>query len=141
MLRTAVFKILPVLVVIFSFPVLALAQTSTDPSLAYANRKNRVPQLSDKDRKYFDKQYQTKCSRCHGKEGNGKGNKSGDGPRAADFTDAKFMGTLTDGQVFYQIEKGGEENSAMPAFGPGSSHGWSEEKIWKMVRYIRLFAR
>jgi hypothetical protein len=35
---------------------------------------------------------------------------------------------------------GGGDRSAMPAVGPGSDAGWPEERIWKMVRYVRRFA-
>jgi hypothetical protein len=29
----------------------------------------------------------------------------------------------------------------MPAFGPTSDAGWSEEKIWYMVEFVRRFSR
>ena len=35
---------------------------------------------------------------------------------------------------------GGGERCAMPAYGPESDHGWNEEKIWSMVRFVRRFA-
>jgi hypothetical protein len=50
------------------------------------------------------------------------------------------MKTRSDGQLFYQILMGGGDRSAMPAMGPGSDAGWPEERIWKMVRYVRRFA-
>jgi len=50
------------------------------------------------------------------------------------------MNTRTDGELFYQILVGGGDRSAMPDFGPSSDAGWPEERIWKMVRYLRLFA-
>ncbi len=51
------------------------------------------------------------------------------------------MATRTDGQLFYQILMGGGQRSAMPAFGPESDVGWSEEKIWLMVLYVRKFSQ
>jgi len=51
------------------------------------------------------------------------------------------MASRTDGQFFYQILMGGGERCAMPAFGPDSAQGWSEEKIWHMVAFVRRFAR
>jgi hypothetical protein len=47
----------------------------------------------------------------------------------------------TDGQLFYQILMGGGERCAMPAFGPESAHAWNDEKIWRMVAFVRLFAQ
>jgi hypothetical protein len=57
----------------------------------------------------------------------------------ANFTDAAYMKTRTDGQLFYQIFMGGGDRCAMPAFGPESDHAWTEEKIWHMVAFVRRF--
>ncbi|MBC8258774.1 MAG: cytochrome c [SAR324 cluster bacterium] len=109
--------------------------------LEYRNLKNPLV-LTQKRRTYIAKQYQTKCARCHGENGEG-GVKSLEALEVApaNFTDVTFMNNRTDGQLYYQIEQGGEERSAMPAFGPDSDHGWSEKKIWEMVAYIRRLAR
>jgi len=90
--------------------------------------------------KYFAKQFLTKCARCHGEQGDGRTEAEAEVDvevRPADLTNTDFMKSRTDGELFYQIEKGGEERSAMPAFGEDSDHGWSEQKIWGMVAYIR----
>jgi hypothetical protein len=57
-----------------------------------------------------------------------------------DFTDAAFMATRSDGQLFYQILMGGGGRSAMPGYGPESDVAWSEDKIWHMVLFVRRFA-
>ncbi len=59
----------------------------------------------------------------------------------ANFTDSAYLSSRTDGQLFYQILMGGGERCAMPAYGPESSHGWTEEKVWRMVAFVRRFAQ
>ena len=105
-----------------------------------ARRENPVTLAPDKVR-YYAKQYRAKCSRCHGAKGDGGGEEaSKQEVPPADFTDVAYMKTRSDGQLFYQILMGGGERCAMPAFGPESDHGWSEEKIWHMVAFVRRFA-
>jgi mono/diheme cytochrome c family protein len=107
-----------------------------------ARRKSPVT-LEETELRYYKRQFKGKCARCHGRDGDGKGGEPPAPPLVApaDFTDAHYMATRTDGQLFYQILNGGGERCAMPAFGPESDHAWNEEKIWHMVAYVRLFAR
>jgi mono/diheme cytochrome c family protein len=105
-----------------------------------AQRENPVT-LPDSKLRYYTRQYRAKCARCHGAEGDGGGDEAQDQavpPR--DFTDPAYMKSRTDGELFYQIYAGGGDRCAMPAYGPESDHGWSEEKIWYMVAFIRRFA-
>ena len=105
-----------------------------------ARLENPVTLPPDKVR-YYAKQFRTKCARCHGAKGDGGGEEaSKQEVPPADLTDAAYMKTRSDGQLFYQIRMGGGERCAMPAFGPDSDHGWSEEKIWYMVGFVRRFA-
>lgn len=107
----------------------------------FAALKNPVA-LDEKDVAYYAKQYAKQCARCHGIKGDGGGEEAkGQKFPPADFTDRRFMAHCTDGQLFYQIMQGGEERSAMPAFGPESDMGWPEEKVWSMVAFIRRFAQ
>jgi len=106
-------------------------------------RKNPVT-LEEGDVRYYERQFKGKCARCHGIDGTGSGADaaaSGGLVRPANFTDAKYMATRTDGQLFYQILMGGGERCAMPAFGPESDHAWTEDKIWHMVAFVRRFAK
>ena len=107
-----------------------------------AARKNPSAELSARDVRYFTRQFKGKCARCHGIDGSGGGEEAGeqDVP-PTDFTDTARMAKRSDGQLFYQILMGGGERCAMPAFGPESSHGWNEEKIWRMVSFVRRFAQ
>jgi mono/diheme cytochrome c family protein len=105
-----------------------------------AARENPVT-LSDDEVRYYARQFRAKCARCHGAQGDGGGDEAAAQevpPR--DFTDSAYMRTRSDGQLFYQLYAGGGERCAMPAYGPGSDHAWSEDKIWHMVAFVRRFA-
>ena len=97
--------------------------------------------LGDDQIRYYTRHFKAKCARCHGLDG------KGGGPEAAeqalpprDLTDAAYMNTRSDGQLFYQILMGGSEESTMPGFGPDSAQGWNEERIWYMVAFVRRFS-
>lgn len=121
-------------------PLLA-AGCETVPE-SYRNLKNPVSELTKRQVRYWSKQYRAKCARCHGENGDGGGEEAAQQKvPPAIFTDKDFMTQCSDGQLFYQINFGGEEKSAMPGFGPESSQGWSEQKIWQMAAFIRRFAR
>ncbi len=117
-------------------------QGREDVPREYIEMRNPVPELSESRVKYFKKQLKTKCGRCHGADGTG-GMPESEGqeypPR--DFTDAEYMQTRSDGQLFYQILVGGGERCAMPAYGPESDHAWTEKKIWEMVTFLRGLAK
>jgi mono/diheme cytochrome c family protein len=104
--------------------------------------KNPVA-LEESEIRYYQRQFKGKCSRCHGIDGTGSGvdaTSTEEFVRPANFTDAKYMASRTDGQLFYQIVMGGGERCAMPAFGPESDYAWNEDKIWHMVAFIRRFS-
>lgn len=120
-------------------PWAASARDDVPPEIAA--RKNPITELSDRDVRYMARQFKGKCARCHGLDGSGGDADARDQPALpADLTDADTMGERTDGQLFYQLLMGGGDRCAMPAFGPESDHGWSEEKIWRMVAYVRRLA-
>jgi mono/diheme cytochrome c family protein len=119
----------------------ACATARDDVPDEIAGQGNPVEELTPREVRYYAKQYRTKCARCHGADGRGGGEdaKKQEVP-PADLTDATYMGSRSDGQLFFQILVGGGDACAMPAFGPTSDHGWSEEKIWHMVAFVRRFA-
>jgi len=119
----------------------AAAERCDDVPAAFAGLKNPVV-LTAKDIAYYTKQFAKQCARCHGEKGDGGGDEAKDQKYPPpDFTDRQFMRNCSDGQLFYQIIRGGEERSAMPAFGPESDAGWPEQKVWSMVAFIRRFAQ
>jgi mono/diheme cytochrome c family protein len=121
------------------FPSFATARDDVPEEIA--SQTNHVTNLTPRDIRYYEKQFKAKCARCHGLDGSGGGeDSSAQAVPPADFTDAGYMSTRSDGQLFYQILMGGGEQCAMPAFGPGSDHGWGENKIWYMVAFVRRFS-
>jgi mono/diheme cytochrome c family protein len=77
--------------------------------------------------------YRDKCSSCHGLSGRGDGH---DGslydPKPTDFTDARHMSAVTDGELFYKLTEG---RKPMPSF----KKRLSDEQRWRMVLLIRAF--
>jgi mono/diheme cytochrome c family protein len=107
-----------------------------------ARARNPVTKLTPRDVRYYKKQFKTKCSRCHGIDGKGGGEEAAEQEvPPADLTDASYMKTRTEGQLYYQILMGGGDRCAMPAFGPESDHGWSDNKVWYMVTFVRRFSQ
>lgn len=124
-----------------SLPVVAAAGGREDVPPEIAARENPVADLPPARVSYYAKQFKAHCARCHGIAGDGAGAEAAaQALPPANFTDAAYLGTRSDGQLFYQILVGGKPRSAMPAYGPGSATGWSEDKIWGMVAYVRRFA-
>ena len=121
--------------------VACAASARDDVPAEIAARENPAVLEADQVR-FYKRHFKAKCARCHGLDG------KGGGPEAAeqelpprDLTDAAYMRTRSDGQLFYQILMGGGDRCAMPAFGPESDYAWTEDKIWHLVAYVRLFAK
>jgi len=78
--------------------------------------------------------YLDKCAHCHGDIGKGDGRDAARyDPAPADFTDAKRMSAVTDGELFYKISEG---KKPMPVF----KTKLSEDQRWELVLLIRSFA-
>lgn len=79
--------------------------------------------------------YRQHCQSCHGANGDGKGEKAQELSVApGDFTDAKKMGSVRDGELYWQITAG---DRPMPAF----RDKIGEEGRWQLVDYIRTFGK
>lgn len=95
---------------------------------------NPVP-ATEENLKAGLKIYNEHCVQCHGDKGDGKGQKSAQLSVApGDFTDAKKMRAVTDGERFWQITKG---RNPMPGY---------EDKLnptqrWQAIDYLRQFAQ
>lgn len=123
----------------FLYPISALA---CDPVPAEYQRLKNPYGPKDIRVSYWKRQFSGKCARCHGESGEGTGEEAGSQKEdPANLADKAFMASCSDGQLFYQITFGGEEKSAMPAFGPESAAGWSEERVWKMATFIRRLSQ
>ncbi len=78
--------------------------------------------------------YGQHCENCHGEKGDGKGQKAAELSTApTDFTDARKMSDVTDGEFFWQITKG---RQPMPAF----EDKLTPDQRWESVDFIRTFA-
>jgi mono/diheme cytochrome c family protein len=77
--------------------------------------------------------YLDKCANCHGDSGKGDGRDAARyDPQPADFTNAKRMSGVTDGELFYKISGG---KKPMPVF----KTKLSEYDRWQLVLLIRSF--
>jgi mono/diheme cytochrome c family protein len=78
--------------------------------------------------------FATVCFTCHGEKGDGKGPAGAMlNPPPANFTDAKMMAEMTDGEFFWRISTG---KGAMPSY----EKQYSEADRWNLVNYLRTFA-
>ncbi len=96
--------------------------------------------LDDVDDRFLRKQgkrYKRKCTKCHGEEGDGQGTAIGEmviKPTA--FNVPGYLESRKDGQLFWILLEG-SEGTEMKSFGPDSEAGFSEEKLWELVVYMR----
>jgi mono/diheme cytochrome c family protein len=81
------------------------------------------------------------CRTCHGLDGKGLGSDIDPdnfrGPLPRNFTDKDWQAARTDGELFW-ILKNGSKGTAMASFIPLVL---TEEEAWKVINYVRSFAR
>lgn len=123
-----------------SFAVAAEHQVPTAPK-EYLDMKNpftATPEVLEAGEKIYEK----KCGKkCHGKKGDAKGSAVGEMEiKPKPFTDKAYMSKKSDGQLFWIAEKG-SQNTDMDSFGPGSETNLSKDDLWKVIVYIRQFAK
>jgi mono/diheme cytochrome c family protein len=103
----------------------------TVPDSAREMKNPIVPSAADLDS--VRPIYRDKCSSCHGLNGRGDGHDASlYDPKPTDFTDARHMSTVTDGELFYKLTEG---RKPMPSF----KKRLSDEQRWRMVLLIRAF--
>ncbi len=115
-------------------PLLLFAHSDWKAPKEAAERKNPVAPTPAglKEAKAI---YERECLVCHGAKGDGKGPAAGTlNKPAGNFTDAQMMSEETDGSLFYKISEG---RMPMLTF----KGKLSEEERWKLVNYIRTFAK
>lgn len=88
--------------------------------------------------------YDDKCIKCHGEKGNGKGTGSkGMDPKPTNYTDKAKMEKVSDGELFY-ITMEGSPDTDMNGWKKGKAKPGkeiTEEEAWKLIHYIRAFAK
>lgn len=83
--------------------------------------------------------YETKCSKCHGDKGDGKGSATkGLDVKPRNYTNRTVMEKIPDGQLFWIIANGSDPEAT--EMGPYKKK-LSEEQMWALVHYIRSFTR
>jgi len=76
------------------------------------------------------------CKHCHGINGDGRGSmSSGFNPPPRNFTCAKTIHGIPDGQLFWVI-KNGSHGTGMLAF-----KDLQDEQVWQLILFIREFAK
>lgn len=81
------------------------------------------------------KMYGWDCAMCHGKNGGGNGDMAAQlKTKLKDYRDPTALKGMTDGQLFYIIQKGKGE---MPSEGDRAK----AEEIWNMVSLVRSFSK
>ena len=106
----------------------------------FYNIKNPLPD-NPKNRKKGKLLYQVKakpmaCKHCHGILGDGKGPLAkGIDPPPRNFTCAKTINGVPDGQLFWIIKNGSPETEMF------SFKKLKDEEIWQIILYIRQLAK
>jgi mono/diheme cytochrome c family protein len=114
-------------------------QTPTAPQ-EYLDMESDIDEddVDDVFLKKVHRLYKSKCSKCHGADGDGEGSAAEDieiKPTA--FNATGYMEAKSDGQLYWMIEVG-SDGTEMEGFGPESDAGLSEEQLWELVSYIRV---
>jgi cytochrome c len=142
--RSVQFLLIGVLMIMV-FPGLVFAEcpqkrkTPTAPE-KFLKMKNPLP-LNDATLKAGETLFQLQgkpiaCKACHGEKGNGKAESGFEStPPPRNFTCAKTMNALPDGQLFWIIRNGSPKTSmfAFPSL--------SDEQVWQLIHYIRQFSK
>lgn len=121
---------------VLAFCVLTAINAARNWSATEAAKRLKNPDPPTADALAAGKQiYTDHCRSCHGEKGDGKGEKAAELSVApGDFTDGPKMQHLTDGELFWQVTRG---RLPMPAF----ADKLSDEQRWRVVDYIRTFAK
>lgn len=128
-------KTLTVAALVLLAASLLWGQGKKDWKAPEAARKLKNPVAADKTSLEEGKQlYERQCLVCHGEKGDGNGPWVDKLPtKPGNFTDAKRMGGMTDGELFWKISKGRDQ---MPPF----EYTLTEKARWQLVNFIRTFS-
>lgn len=133
------------LVLLFSMPGTGFAHEHKQHNIPaeYQKMKNPIP-VSQAVLAEAKAIYEDKCQKCHGEKGDGKGTGSkGMDPKPTNYTDKAKMEKLSDGELFYTTMEGSPD-SDMNGWKKGKAKPGkeiTEEEAWKLIHYIRAFAK
>jgi mono/diheme cytochrome c family protein len=121
---------------IFVVALIAMFDSLTGWSAPSSARKTKnpvPPTESALDDGMFN--YSKHCKSCHGENGDGNGDRASElSAEPSDFTDARVMSRVTDGELFWKI---GHGHRPMPGF----QNKLTDKERWELVDYIRTFAK
>lgn len=125
---------------ILAWPLAAYAgdfQTPTAPE-SFLKMTNPISPTTDL-LKEASTVYESKCSKCHGDKGDGKGSATkGLDVKPRNYTNKTAMEKIPDGQLFWIIANGSDpEATEMGAY----KKKLSEEQMWSLVHFIRAFSQ
>lgn len=125
-----------ILLGIFVLAAVAIVLTGSGWRIPSAAKKlkNPVPATEDAvDDGMFN--YMKHCQSCHGKDGDGKGERAASlSVKPSDFTNAGMMGEHTDGELYWQITHG---RPPMPPF----QNKLTDTERWELVDYLRSLTK
>ena len=122
-------------------PVSAPAAERTTPTappeyLALKNPVALTPDILKEAEALYNKH---KCKKCHGANGKGRGSATkGMKIKPRDYTDQGVMEKLSDGHLYWIILNGSDKDTTEME---GFKGKVTEEQAWKLIHYIRAFAR
>ncbi len=103
----------------------------------YLDMQNPVIEMDKQLLKTTGRLYKRKCSKCHGKKGDGKGYHAETIEiKPAAFSTPDYMASRKDGQLFWIMQNGSDGTEMVPV-GPGTDIGLSEEQMWQLIFYLR----
>jgi len=91
------------------------------------------PEVIAQGRKIFE----SRCQRCHGKDGRGHGPEADPDHPAGNLTDRLRAAFNPDGVMFYKIWNG-REAPKMPAF---KNELMSREEVWTVITFAKTFRK
>jgi len=91
------------------------------------------PAVLARGRKIFE----SKCQRCHGRDGRGHGPEAEADHPAGNLTDPLRAAFNPDGVMFYKIWNG-RESPKMPAF---KNELMSREEVWTVITFVKTFRK
>ncbi len=133
--------IFPALFLLWAFPFLLAGPPAQAPATAFkvppeiASQTNPVKPTPEGMAK-AKKMYGYDCAMCHGADGDGKGDMAVESKfTMKDWRDPAALKDMTDGELFYIIQKG--KGDIMPPEGDRQK----PDAIWNMVTLVRSFAK
>jgi mono/diheme cytochrome c family protein len=91
------------------------------------------PEVIAQGRKIFE----SRCQRCHGKDGRGHGPEADPDHPAGNLTDRLRAAFNPDGVMFYKIWNG-RQSPKMPAF---RKEDLSKEEVWAVIQFVKTFRK